>query len=349
MPDFDEYVNGNNIIDWSSKGQIAASFEKSLVLWGPPSESDKETTTVLYQMSHVKALKYSPNGACLALSVNDITKSSLQIWDISDKMSIAQRIVYKFRKESPSEVIRCIEWNHTDAHIICGMSTGTVFVLSYVGNFDDLELIHRYDGHTSFFTAITNIKYSIHSTYIAITDFAGNLSILRNNANFEVNLKDERAHYISWHPWNEAYLLIGYKSPASIHLLDLKTKTTIAHYRRTDLQYTLCALSINRLSAEVLASFSHEVDHVTYSDILVLASMNRIVDNLSAHHDAVYFILWDPSGTKVATAGRDESLNIWHFFGKSQKKANELIKIHGDVKLPTHSKLNLDNAFMMFR
>lgn len=39
MPGFDDYKNGNNIIDWSSQGQIAASFDSSLVLWGPPSSS----------------------------------------------------------------------------------------------------------------------------------------------------------------------------------------------------------------------------------------------------------------------------------------------------------------------
>lgn len=72
----------------------------------------------------------------------------------------------------------------------------------------------------------------------------------------------------------EKNILISYKSPTSIPL-DLKTETTIAHYHCTDLQYTLCALSTN-------LSFSHDIDHVTQSGILVLASINCIVDNLSA-------------------------------------------------------------------
>lgn len=342
MPGFDEYINGHNIIDWSSKGQIAASFDSSLVLWGPPSQSDKETSTVLYELKNVKALKYSPAGDQLALSVNGITSSLLQIWDISDKMSIFTKRACMILKEYPTEAIRCIEWEPTCKHIICGMSTGTVFVVSY----PELQTIHRYDGHKA---TISNIKYSVHNTFIAITDLAGNLSILRNNSHFELNLKDKNAHYIAWHPWIEMNLLIGYKSPASIHLLDLRTKTTIAHYRRNDSQYTLCAMAINPLSAELVVSFSHQVNNVTHGDILVMASMNRIVDNISAHQDAVYYILWDPTGTKVATAGQDESLNIWHFFGKSQKKANELTKIHDNVKMPKHSKLSLENAFMRFR
>lgn len=348
MPDFDEYVNGHNIIDWSNKGQIAASFERSLVLWGPPSEADNEISTEMYEFFQVKALKYSPNGQYLAISSNDIIASLLQIWDVSDKKSIERVNEFKFLKETPTDAIRCIEWNKYNDHIICGMLTGAVFIISCPENGDNIILLHRCEEFP-IGSSVSNIKYSIHSAYIAITTLAGNLRVLRNNSNFEVSLDNQRAHYIAWHPWNESYLFTGHKSPAAIHLLDLKTKTTIAHYRRTDMQYQLCALSISPLSAEVLASFSHEVDHVTHSDILVMASMNRIVDKLSAHHDAVYYILWDPSGTKVATIGQDESLNIWHFFGRSQKKANELIKIHSHVKVPKDSKLNLGNAFMMLR
>lgn len=342
MPGFDRYVTGNNIIDWSSKGQIAASFDSSLVLWGPPSQSDKETSTVLYELSNVKALKYAPCGDMLALSVNGITSSLLQIWDITDKMAIYTKRACNFPKETPFEAVRCLEWDPKCQHIICGLSTGIVFIVSY----PKLKTIHRYDGHMA---TISSIKHSVNSTYIAISDLLGNLSILRNSSNFELYLQNQNAHYIAWHPWIETNLLIGNESPAAIHLLDLKTKTTIAHYKRTDSQYTLCAMAINPLSAELVASFSHQLNNVTQSDILVMASMNRIVDNVSAHQGAVHYILWDPTGTKVATAGQDESLNIWHFFGKSQKKANELVKFHDNVKIPKPSNLSIDNAFMQFR
>lgn len=342
MPGFDDYVNGNNIIDWSSLGQIAASFDSSLVLWGPPTKRDKETSTVLYELKNVRALRYSPDGKKLALSVNGITSSMLQIWDITDKMSIFTKTSCIFLKERPFEALRCIEWESTGKRIICGMSSGTVFVLNYPA----LETIHRFNGHRS---SISNIKFSINNTFIAITDLSGKLSILRNNTNFEMYLNNKDAHYISWHPWVETNIMIGFQSPASIHLLDLKTKTTIAHYRRNDSQYTLCAMSLNPLSAELVASFTHQLNGNTQSDILVMASMNRIVDNISAHQDAVYYVLWDPTGTKIATAGQDESLNIWHFFGKSQQKADELKKIHENIKIPKHSQLNLNNSFMMFR
>lgn len=248
-------------------------------------KTDKETTTVLYELRNVKALKYSPDGNQLALSINCLMSSVLQIWDIRDRMSIFSKTSCDFPKERPLEMIRCIEWESNNKNIICGMSTGKVFILSY----PELKVLHTYTGHTY---AISNIKYSIYNTFIAMTDVEGNLSILRNNPHFELHVKNKKAHYIAWHPWVETNLMIGFKLPASIYLLDLKKKTTIAHYKRTDLQYTLCALTINPLSAELVSSFSHQVNGTHHSDILVMASMNRIVDNISAHQDAVYYLLW---------------------------------------------------------
>lgn len=340
MPGFDDIQNGYNIVDWSRCGQIAAGFDSSLVLWSPPTK-DNETHPIAFDLRHLKALKFAPNGKLLALAIKGMTTSLIEICQLNG-VQLVSKGTYRFPKETFNESVSNIEWESTGRHIICGMSTGTILIHSYPG----MNLVHRFSHHK---VTISNVKYSIHNTFIAITDIDGNLSILRNKPNFELFLEHSPVHYVAWHPWIETNLFIGCKSPASIHLFDLKTKTTIAHYRRNDSQYTLCAMSINPLSAELIVSFSHQVNGITRSDILVMASMNRIVDNISAHQDDVYYILWDPTGTKVATVGRDESLNIWHFFGKSQRKADELKRIQENKKQIVHSHLNLDRAFLQLR
>lgn len=340
MPGFNNCWNGHGIVDWSSHGVIAATFDSSLVLWTPPTK-DKETKPMPFEIKHLKALKFSPNGNLLALGIQGKSASHLHICQMIG-LSLISEYAYRFPKKSCSDTITTIEWASTEKYIICGMSTGAVFIISY----PQMEVVHRVTYHKS---TISNIKYSKQSTFIAITDIDGNLSIVRNNSQFTLFFKHKHVHYIAWHPWIETDLLIGCKSPASIHLLDLKTKTTIAHYRRTDLQHMLCGMAINPLSAELIVSFSHRVNGATRSDILVIASMNRIVDNISAHRDAVHFILWDPAGTKVATIGQDESLNILHFFGKSHKKIDELMEIHGKKKQHTNSRLRLDEPFLQLR
>lgn len=346
MPGFDEYVSGENIVDWSSQGQIAAGFETSLVIWRPPTH-DKECNPIAFDLRNLQALKFSPSGHFLALSLKRDT-SLLQVAQLNGLKLTARGAPYRFQQMNKTKsiaFISCIEWESTEKLIICGMSTGIVHMILY----PEMKCVHRLDGiHT---TEISSIKYSVYNMYIAINDIDGNLTILHNNSSYGLFFNHKNVHCIAWHPWTETDLFIGCKSPASIHLLDLKTKTTIAHYRRTDLRYSLCAISMNPLSAELVVSFSHQASGTARrrSEIIVMGSMNRVVDNISAHQDDVYYILWDPTGTKVATIGQDESLNIWHFFGKSQRKADELKKIQDNRRIPVCSQLNLDNSFMQLR
>lgn len=170
----------------------------------------------------------------------------LQICEMKDLKPISKKKIKIFPKKNIIETKTCIEWDSSSKYI-CGMASGIVCRCSYT----EMRIVHRFNNHS---TDIVIIRYSIH--------------------------KD--IDYIVWHPWIETNLLIGCSLPASIDLLDLKTKTTIAHYKRTYSQYMLCAMSINPLSAELVVSFLHEVNGVNKSDILVMASMTLIVDNISA-------------------------------------------------------------------
>lgn len=341
MPGFNSYANGDNIIDWNCHGQIAASFDSTLVVWGP-TEGEEETVTLLYELRNIRALKYSPCGTKLALSINDVNRNRLQIWEVGSKVSIYLSKNTSFPKLVPSESIRCIEWDKTGERIVFGLSSGTVHIV----DFPIMVFVHHYEAHTS---RIADIRFSAHDRFIAIVDKSGRLSIL-DGGRYNLYFEYKEASFIAWHPWRETHLLIGTKKPAAIKLMDVKTMSIVAYYHRTDLQYELCAMTINPLSAELVVSFVHKENGVDRSDILVMASMNRIVDNISAHQSAVHYLLWDRSGTRIATAGQDESMNIWNFFGRSRRKEYELKKKRAVVKPRSKpSCLDLDMIGMQLR
>uniref|UniRef100_A0A182WX62 WD_REPEATS_REGION domain-containing protein n=1 Tax=Anopheles quadriannulatus TaxID=34691 RepID=A0A182WX62_ANOQN len=52
-------------------------------------------------------------------------------------------------------------------------------------------------------------------------------------------------------------------------------------------------------------------------EILVLASMDRVVDVMRNHDDCIVHLLWSPDGKQLASVGYDETLTIWNFFGTS--------------------------------
>lgn len=340
MPGFNGYQHGDNVIDWNCQGQIAASFDSTLVVWGP-AEGDDESVTLLYELRHIQALKYSPCGTKLALSINDVDRNRLQIWEVGNKISIYLSKNTSFQKLAPHESIRCIEWAKKGERIVFGLSTGTVHFV----DFPVMQFSHHYTEHDA---RITDIRFSNNDKYLAIVDVDGNLSIIRAQSHTQIYVQPD-ANYIAWHPWRETHLLIGTRQPASIQLMDLKTMTIVASYRRNDMQYELCAMSMNQLSGELVVSFAHKVNGVERSDILVMASMNRIVDNISAHQGPVHFLLWDKSGTRIASAGQDESMNIWNFFGCSKRKEYELKRSLVKEKRPRKSRLDMGSMYLQFR
>lgn len=155
----------------------------------------------------------------------------------------------------------------------------------------------KLEGEHEHCECITDIKYSVNRTFIAIVDVGGKLTIMRRESN-EIVVLDEEVHFFAWHPWHETDLIIGRENPAEIKVYDLMTKSKRAYYKRTDTEYYLHGLAMNPLSAELVASFSKN-ENGEGSEILVMASMNRIIDNLSAHTKAVNFIMWNPTGTHI--------------------------------------------------
>lgn len=111
----DEY----NIIDWSKRGRIAASFDCDLVLWGPPSTCNPKKSTVVFKLGHIKSLAFNPSGNKLALGVAAIiesrTKNELQILELEAQTAISGR--YAFPDKFADE-IRTIAWDPSGENIV---------------------------------------------------------------------------------------------------------------------------------------------------------------------------------------------------------------------------------------
>lgn len=56
-------------------------------------------------------------------------------------------------------------------------------------------------------------------------------------------------------------------------------------------------------------------------EILVLASLNRVVDLMSHQDRGTLFLMWNPDGTKIATGGLDDTFSLWNFFPTYKREA----------------------------
>lgn len=119
LPGFDTICHIANIIDWSKSGRIAASFERDLVLWVPPTISTiKLKSTVIYRLGRITSLSFDPIGDMLAIGIDDVNKILLQIWKIYEDNGIHSAGQVSIIKTRPFDRIVAIAWDPNEKKIV---------------------------------------------------------------------------------------------------------------------------------------------------------------------------------------------------------------------------------------
>lgn len=326
LPGFEHYAD-LNVIDWSRTGQIAASFGSELVLWNPNND-----LTAVFNCDDSKAVAYSPKGNLLAVGCRKKQWAVLELWSLGPKVYIECGHVF----DKPNEDVVVIEWEHTAKNLVCGTELGNIYVFK-IPKFEVVKKIaNRYD------LSIFSMKFSPNFNYLATCDIEGNIFIW-NWSNWTVHcaLRSQRKlrAVMSWHPWTSEDLAISEDMPASIVILHVPTKKIVAYYQRRDYNCLIDYISFSKVSGELVVSYSTKSSQqdTFKSGIIVLSSLDRIVDQLSIQCSHVRFMKWSPDGMQLATAGTDETLAIWNFFSKKDNKValKQSLKLQNTVLRPT--------------
>lgn len=300
----------NNVIDWSARGQITASFGKDLVMWTP-----NTSKTVVYQIKDTKAIAYNPKGDVLATGCERYGFPIVEFWDVSECNVL--RNTGRFIFVPSNRDIRCIEWHPSGDSLFCGTSTGHIYVCCST-TFKRIEELQESAA------GIHDLKFSPKREYLAASDVSGGIFVwCWNSHDLHVDyvLSKWNKAILAWHPWNGEDLIIAQQMPAAVTILHVPSKEVVGFYEREDNICSINALSFNRLSAELLVSYSiRDADGCFSSEILVMASLDRIVDVLRVKDDCVKFLLWSPNSMELATVASDDTLTIWNFLPNRQQK-----------------------------
>ncbi|CAD7081238.1 unnamed protein product [Hermetia illucens] len=323
---------GPNIISWSPRGPVAASFRKDLVLWIPQTLS-----TLVYRLNENFAISYNPSGTILAVSCKKADLAVLQLWDCTE-----QNFIYSMTENVLNEKldqIICIDWEPSGGYIACGTIGGNVIIFRA----PDLKKIRTLENSWG---KISTVKFSPKRNYLVANNVVGNTKIWSWKSCdlcCEISKTKIRNSYMDWHPWNGTDLVMADSCPAAIFVFNVPSKTIVARYQRTDETVYIEYIIFNKISAELLVSCTIiEIDGNSVNEILVLASLDRIVDVLKSHDDTVCFMIWNPNGMQLATACDDDALYIWNFFAlKDSPKHSEIKPKKAEKKFGTSHKLGL--------
>lgn len=86
-------ISVHDVIDWSAKGEIAATFDSKILLWKP-----KTDRTVAYNAFNVRALKYNSTGTKLAtVTIRSETNRMFFLAKMHSHFNQLKYIIYRYR------------------------------------------------------------------------------------------------------------------------------------------------------------------------------------------------------------------------------------------------------------
>ncbi|XP_074030246.1 uncharacterized protein isoform X3 [Leptinotarsa decemlineata] len=159
------------------------------------------------------------------------------------------------------------------------------------------------------------IKWNKEGTHFAMA--------LRNR---EIAIWDfESFKAVDWHPWRDSLLAVG--GPIYSTIWNVNTGKIISFREHPHSNSSVDCLSFNPVSAELVVTYwSLKENGGSENYISVLKNLDSVVDEIRYNNGRVPYLLWDCTGTKLATASSDENLCIWDFFGTSSKLEKKYLK-----------------------
>uniref|UniRef100_A0A182PU83 Uncharacterized protein n=1 Tax=Anopheles epiroticus TaxID=199890 RepID=A0A182PU83_9DIPT len=299
----------HNIIDWSFKGQIAAIFSKKLVIWTP-----NKDVIMGRRAEDATAIAFCPAGNRLAMATFTLNHPWLHIFEMESKPFGKQGSLKLL--DPAQHFITCLTWDGSGQYVVCGFDNGQFLIAPNHSSAPDSPYEYYYCAHS---TMIIAIRFSCGMRYMASLDDSGELYIWYWSGGQLTALtrwSSSMCAFFDWHPWREDEIVIAHSEPVMIALFHVPTRQSVSYYRREQCDCIVTTLSFNKISGELVVCLSFS-DTSKQPEILVLASMDRVVDVMRNHDDSIVHLLWSPNGTQLASVGYDETLTIWNFFGNS--------------------------------
>ncbi|XP_030556729.1 protein cortex [Drosophila novamexicana] len=302
----------HNMMDWSTNGQMALSFGENLIIW-----RNQNDTSMIFNVERTSAVKYSPNGRYLAIGCMDGENPVLELWLVQSR----NEFLVADGKYLPRsfESICCIEWMEAKDEIVCGMKCGLIVVL----NFQTMTIEHVLRKHTN---KICCMRFSPTRRYLATADVQGHIYIFDGSLYKVILRLGAKAGGIvfDWHPWLAKELAISEKRRSSIYIFHVPRREIVAYYQRGDEKILINSINFSKITGELLVNiYRRDENGCPCCEILVLASLNRVVDILTHQDRGALFMMWSPDGTKLAAAGLDESFSVWEFYPSDKLDALE--------------------------
>jgi cell division cycle 20-like protein 1 (cofactor of APC complex) len=295
-----------NLLDWSSKNQIAVGCSSSVILWN--NNKTQSETLFTYDISrennnqnngnnkYVSSLIWSEEGDKLAVGNS---KGIVELYDINKK-----ELISSFKGHS--ERVGVVSWNK---NILSSGSKDYSIITRDIRCKDNNEnLIRKFLGHQQ---EVCGLKWSFDGSLLASGGNDNNLMVWSLHSNKPLMCNNDHiaaVKAIAWSPHQHNILASG--GGTADRTIRFWNTNIFEPIYKVDTGSQVCNLVFSKSSNELVSTHGYSLNQI---NVWKLPNMQKIA-TLTGHSFRVLYLSLSPDGQSIVTGAGDKTLKFWNVF-----------------------------------
>ena len=304
-----------NLLDWSSKNQIAVGCSSSVILWN--NNKTQSETLFTYDISrennnqnngnnnkYVSSLIWSEEGDKLAVGNS---KGIVELYDINKK-----ELISSFKGHS--ERVGVVSWNKNI--LSSGSKDYSIITRDIRCKDNDENLIRKFLGHQQ---EVCGLKWSFDGSLLASGGNDNNLMVWSLHSNKPLMCNNDHiaaVKAIAWSPHQHNILASG--GGTADRTIRFWNTNIFEPIYKVDTGSQVCNLVFSKSSNELVSTHGYSLNQI---NVWKLPNMQKIA-TLTGHSFRVLYLSLSPDGQSIVTGAGDKTLKFWNIFPPFKNDCN---------------------------
>jgi len=304
-----------NLLDWSSKNQIAVGCSSSVILWN--NNKTQSETLFTYDISrennnqnngnnnkYVSSLIWSEEGDKLAVGNS---KGVVELYDINKK-----ELISSFKGHS--ERVGVVSWNKNI--LSSGSKDYSIITRDIRCKDNDENLIRKFLGHQQ---EVCGLKWSFDGSLLASGGNDNNLMVWSLHSNKPLMCNNDHiaaVKAIAWSPHQHNILASG--GGTADRTIRFWNTNIFEPIYKVDTGSQVCNLVFSKSSNELVSTHGYSLNQI---NVWKLPNMQKIA-TLTGHSFRVLYLSLSPDGQSIVTGAGDKTLKFWSIFPPFKNDCN---------------------------
>ena len=304
-----------NLLDWSSKNQIAVGCSSSVILWN--NNKTQSETLFTYDIDrennnqndinnnkYVSSLIWSEEGDKLAVGNS---KGIVELYDINKK-----ELISSFKGHS--ERVGVVSWNKNI--LSSGSKDYSIITRDIRCKDNDENLIRKFLGHQQ---EVCGLKWSFDGSLLASGGNDNNLMVWSLHSNKPLMCNNDHiaaVKAIAWSPHQHNILASG--GGTADRTIRFWNTNIFEPIYKIDTGSQVCNLVFSKSSNELVSTHGYSLNQI---NVWKLPNMQKIA-TLTGHSFRVLYLSLSPDGQSIVTGAGDKTLKFWNIFPPFKNDCN---------------------------